>query len=534
MPQVSAAHLGDGTPPIALLTAESEKSLESLKRGLRRNPGFGFYVLVVDSRAQAEVERRLRAWRESPGLPRWRVLGEEARYGDLIAALERDESAESTGGLFIPDLDALLEAEGDRVLTTLNIARDRLDEVIGGPLVVVVSPESSPELRRQAPDLYDIRAATYDIEAQSISPLAAPALGQSLFDYLAFPSAAVPSELRATQARLAQMEKGEAAPPRGALAGSWIHLAEGFLAAHELSEARAAAEEAIRLAENRESAPSTKGRYTAVLAAAESVIGEVAGRTGHPAVAESHFRNAVHLARVASDQRALVASLDRLGNFLNVRGDSREAKELLKEAIDTRRRAGLPSGTSHLLLGQVFLGLGRRRDAERHFGEALRRARKKGDEVGAGGALSGLAKVRFQRDSFDDARRTILEAMECYRRAGSDWGMAIAQVYLGQFLLARGLLEQAEEALVSAVDLSRKTGVAANLRMALRNLASVYGSQHRYPEAERVVREALDIDRSSSSPNTAQTLRHLAAILETTGRSEAAAEVLAEAERLGS
>lgn len=472
--------------PLAVLTPESERNLESLRRALRRNPGFAVHLIVVEPQAHSELLRRLHLWSGSSGIPPLHFLdkGEGAERSVLEFLDDRSERAPSEG-LVIPDLDELVEQEGSRGLAALNVARDRLEGKVNGPVLLVVGTENAGDLSRRAPDLFDVRVSTTEVaaEARAIDltrPLSFQPLGGSL------PPIA---ETRDKAARLRLIQEQHPESPKGALVDGWNSVAEQFRLASELGEARAAAEEAQRIA------VGMQPRYLAGEGRALFQLGLIAHDCGRMREGEHQLRTAVEILRATRSTVDLASAILGLAQMVGGRGDVGAGKLLMREALELFRKAGSLDGmaSAHLHLGELFTNADRRKDAERHLKEALARFRKMDDPFGIGNALGTLGSLHWRQGKFMDAEADFRGALENHTVARDLTGQASALLSLGRAYSGRGALGEAEETLLNAVEVSRRANSLVTLRDALAALASLLEGQGRPDEAARYREEAKAI-----------------------------------------
>ncbi|WP_437639322.1 hypothetical protein [Sorangium sp. So ce854] len=325
--------------PLALLTADSERNLDVLRRGLRRASSFAFHVVLASDAARAEVLRRLRAWSGSGGVPELRFFAKgEDGAGEVARLLAVSDRRHPLAGAVIPDGVALVEADGGAVVASLNMARDVLGKLICGPLVLVIAADRAAELWAIAPDLYDVRAATLEIASMPRDP--APTLALDLEEG-GVTQVRSRAELQVEAARLRAFADDEI--PAGALADAWIRLGRAFFDAAELGEARAAAEEARRLAEG--------VGYTSGVGDALSLEAQVLEKTGPAEAWEQALQRTLALRREAGEPVRLAADLRRLGRAVALLGRLEEAEGLLREAVALYEQLGDVRGRAIVMWG---------------------------------------------------------------------------------------------------------------------------------------------------------------------------------------
>ena len=117
------------------------------------------FIVIAEGEGADEFFRRFGVWRRLAGVPRFDELGvgeEGVRRLDLKL---RGHGGQHFG-LLLSSADALITVDQGRVLEGLNIARDSLERVARGPLVLVFSESGARTFAERAPDLYDARTMT--------------------------------------------------------------------------------------------------------------------------------------------------------------------------------------------------------------------------------------------------------------------------------------------------------------------------------------------------------------------------------------
>ncbi|MEM9067760.1 MAG: protein kinase [Myxococcota bacterium] len=249
-------------------------------------------------------------------------------------------------------------------------------------------------------------------------------------------------------------------------------------------------------------------------------MGDVAISRGDPRAAILAYRRALELARREMLETgetvldtAIVTFSRKLGWALAVQGDLAGADGVVREVLDLTHRHDPARARMHLVLGRVSSLRDRRRDAMRHFGQAL--------EIVAGVDATVESEVqvalgRMRRDAGDPngAANAYRRALELYdEMQGRPLDRALTTLELAEVLFAAGererCVERAEEAKTRANDAhapaleARAAGLLAKvleLDGSLEKARSGYASaielaaaagdavqSHRWAEAERLL-----------------------------------------------
>jgi tetratricopeptide (TPR) repeat protein len=229
----------------AVLDSTSEQNMAALRRSMARAKSFSLLLVIADGPARAELRARLREWSGTGGVPALRFFGDGDAGAAEVEAFLSDTREEPVGGAVILDGDVLVERETP--VLALNMARDRLGKVIAGPLVIVLSPRREAELSRMAPDLFDVRSTTYEVEAVPSGVedgLSTERALAGLEVARGAPAGRVPLDAE----RLRALEESPEPPPLSALADEWLRLALDLVGHNRWTDVLEATEESLRLA----------------------------------------------------------------------------------------------------------------------------------------------------------------------------------------------------------------------------------------------------------------------------------------------
>lgn len=303
----------------APLTEPSERNLAALRRAIVRTRRFGLYVIVAPDRARAEVLSRLRAWSGREGVPELGFLPSGAEGAQRLSAILAEPSArEPLRGLVVPDADRLVE-EG-LPIEALNVVRDRLGDIIKGPLVLVLSPRREVELGRMAPDLFDVRAATCEVHAIEAEAEAETAPAPTILALAAPPALTRRSP---TEQDLRALEASKEGPPGAALADAWLRTADARTRVGDHLGAAASAGEALRLA--------LGAGYRFGEASARIRLADAERLTGRPDEALEGLQRALTIAEQIAHAPLRARALGSIADILKARGQLDEALRIRKE-----------------------------------------------------------------------------------------------------------------------------------------------------------------------------------------------------------
>ena len=280
-----------------------------------------------------------------------------------------------------------------------------------------------------------------------------------------------------------------------------------------------------------------EGGEAGSLADALVTYGHASRMAGHLPDAEAALRRALALRGGASGRpTAPVAQvLHTLAFVLLDLGRDRDAEDMFREALRLRRAAEVPPAImadSLLALGDALRSQSRYRDAETSYREALalRRATLSPNHPRVITTERRLAQILNFLDRNEDAETLFRGALA---RADTVLGPDHPDTEgivndLASLLHDRGKLDQAEPLYLRAAATSRQHGDSMAQAQQLNNLATLYEDQGRFGEALTLYRESLAMRQRARGP------RHpaVATALNNLGRLAASQGELAEGERL--
>jgi len=194
------------------------------------------------------------------------------------------------------------------------------------------------------------------------------------------------------------------------------------------------------------------------LLGALNLAGAVQFELGDLEAAEERFSDLLELARERGDEEMSARATNNLGAIAALRGDHEKALSLFRLSIPAYQKVGFRAGlaqTAHNL-GIVYRDMGYLREAERHYQDALRRARQLDDERLAAMARVGRAEVAHLRGDDVLAAAEGHRALQSFVQIGDELGRADALKLLGSVSLSRNELGQATDYLQHALDLARE------------------------------------------------------------------------------
>lgn len=458
------------------LGTENDERMARLREALALGDGFQLVIVQVEPGEQREeVLRRLAGWAGRHGVPALEVIRLAPGESPVMRL------AGEHGGVVLVGLEADRAGQGQRsreLITEFNWSRDRLPELVRGPLVLVVSQRVQTELFEQAPDFYSWRAHTTSIAPQPPRldrPLLLPWFGPG--------SNTVPDDPATLEAMIANTATLRP-PATRELGRLYARLASARSRRGEhagVDAALDAAYEAIA------SVGTSKDRVELLL-----LRSEAARRRGRADEASAWFEKAQEEARSAASP--LLEALTRF--FKAHLALDREELEPAATALSAWRAAAQEEGDRGMEASALFLLAAlatRPEDATSLLEQALHRYREAGHPAGEVTVLIDLANNATVAGRSDDAEAYARDALTRAKASGSAEAEARAMVTLAWIALGSDHSELAEQTLrrgISDVGV-RVTGEIAEVRA---ELARRRGDD---VSAERHFRAALEAYRSA-------------------------------------
>jgi tetratricopeptide (TPR) repeat protein len=147
----------------------------------------------------------------------------------------------------------------------------------------------------------------------------------------------------------------------------------------------------------------------------------------------------------------------------------------------------------HNLVGNSLFSLGRLREAEGHYRQALEAAGRASDPYGEAGALGNLGLVELERGDADAAEEHVRKALPITQEIGSRSLEASQLSNLGNVQFRRHHVDEAEDCYERALAIEEQIGEELDQARALGNLGVVYQKRDGYDKAEDYHRRALAI-----------------------------------------
>jgi len=234
------------------------------------------------------------------------------------------------------------------------------------------------------------------------------------------------------------------------------------------------------------------------------------------------------------------AILANMAEMHRTKGQSKQALDLLEQALPIRREVGDRAGEAAILnnIAEVHRARGQPEQALELFQQALSIRREVGDRAGEAAILNNIAEVYRARGQPEQALELFQQTLSIRRQLGDRAEEATTLSEMGEASRAIGELERARALHERALSISREASDRSGEAAILNRLAYTLIDMERYQEALETLERSVELEKkvghpsgeSASLANMAVLLdRHLNRRTDAVARMKQAIEVLIEA-----
>jgi predicted ATPase/class 3 adenylate cyclase/Tfp pilus assembly protein PilF len=258
-------------------------------------------------------------------------------------------------------------------------------------------------------------------------------------------------------------------------------------------------------------------------------------RAGRMLEAESHFDQALALARSIRDRASEGKILSHMGTLPREQGSINEARRRLEDALDIHREVGDRRWEGIVLgnLANLDFEHGRLNEARHHYEAALAIHREVGNRRVEGSVLGNLALLHSEQGHLAEAHAQYEAALATHREVGSRRFEGTTLGNLGMLYQQQGRLTEAQKQYEAALAIHRSVGNRRDEGIVLGNLGIVDFEQGRLHEAQEHYEAARSIAREVGYPRAeGAVLASLGELLAKLGRLDEARKALLAGELL--
>ena len=254
------------------------------------------------------------------------------------------------------------------------------------------------------------------------------------------------------------------------------------------SDAARAAEKAERQGSRRLAASADWHRCTALV------------NLGDSTAAKSSCEKARDAAKAVNDPLLEARSLTGLGYALSDQGNTAQALECHKQALQLVRGIGAQRDIAGALLNiaNLMYASGDLKGAHGYYQESLQTSREINNKQGMIDAEGGLAADLYASGDYDAARPIYEDMLKTAKEVGDQKNSSIALKAIGLILYEHGDLTDARKRIEESLRIAQSAGMKSDYASSLIALGDVDLAQDHLDKAEKNYRESLQVNQEST------------------------------------
>ena len=248
-----------------------------------------------------------------------------------------------------------------------------------------------------------------------------------------------------------------------------------------------------------------------ITARTQTVLANILSAQGQTAEALEMRRQALETARKIGSQKDVIGALENLANLVDLQGNTKDARRYFDEAFriareidDKQQLLKLENDFAADLYGDGDFG-----GAEELYRKSLATAREIGDRQGEAMALQNLSLVRMQMGDLSGAQQQIEQAISIQRAVGLQADLVNSLSSFGDIALTRGNFASAQKNYSDSLTLASNLHANAAIAASRASLATLALAEGKPTEAEALAREAAEefqqeklVDQQADARNT--------------------------------
>jgi serine/threonine protein kinase/tetratricopeptide (TPR) repeat protein len=223
-------------------------------------------------------------------------------------------------------------------------------------------------------------------------------------------------------------------------------------------------------------------------------LGYALSDQGNTAQALECHKQALQLVRGIGAQRDIAGALLNIANLMYASGDLKGAHGYYQESLQTSREINNKQGILDAEGGLAadLYASGDYDAARPIYEDMLKTAKEVGDQKNSSIALKAIGLILYEHGDLTDARKRIEESLQIAKSAGMKSDYASSLIALGDVELAQDHLDKAEKNYREALQVNQESADAAGLAQSNVALASLGLERNQLGDAESRAREAAD------------------------------------------
>ena len=233
-------------------------------------------------------------------------------------------------------------------------------------------------------------------------------------------------------------------------------------------------------------------------------LGIIARYEEKPDEADTHFKEALEIAKILDDKWQIAFALNNLGLTAYHRGLFEEAKTQYIEGLHLARELGDKRGIAYALnnLGKTASRQKLREEAKHYHTESLEIRRELADKRGIATSLNHLGLIAYHETAYDAAHRYHTESLQIQKELGDKQGCSYSLSHLGLIAVQQNNDEAAKRYYTESLHLAReRPAPGTSLPYLLDSLGKIALRQGRHNEARQYYIESLQHRNESGKPS---------------------------------
>ena len=265
-------------------------------------------------------------------------------------------------------------------------------------------------------------------------------------------------------------------------------------------------------------------------------LGIIARYQEKPDEADTHFAEALEIAKILEDKWQIAFALNNLGLTAYHRGRFEEAKTQYIEGLRLARELDDKRGIAYALnnLGKTASRQRLREEAKHYHTESLEIRRELADKRGIATSLNHLGLIAYHQTAYDEAHRYHTESLQIQQELGDKQGCSYSLSHLGLIAFQQNSDEDAKHYYTESLHLARELSASGtNLPYLLDSLGKIALRQGRYNEARQYYVESLQHRSKSGRPSEiADSLYQFGRLARAEGKLEQSLHLFLQVERI--
>ena len=226
-------------------------------------------------------------------------------------------------------------------------------------------------------------------------------------------------------------------------------------------------------------------------------LGKILQSIGEYSLAETHFNDALNLAKVR-DSTSEIANIHRyIGRIRLMTGNPTQALEYFQKSLklDTSQEDRKGRSIDLCDIASVKVQQGQLQQAMELYTQSLEIDNELGDALGVSITLLSIASILEKQGKLHEAMSIYEESLEIRKELKDTRGIALTLHSIASVLAQQGQLQQAIKFYTQTLDINKKLGDTRSIGITLYSMANVLSQQGYFQQAKELYEQALKIHK---------------------------------------